>query len=323
MEDRAPLPVSKAAAAAAATGRQPRTAGAAHGRLMRLATYASTGTAVVLIVVKLVAWGITGSVALLSTLIDSALDVAASLLNLFAVHHALQPADREHRFGHGKAEALAGLGQSAFIVGSGTLLLVEAVNRLVHPAEIARGEWGIAVMAFSIAATAALVKFQKYVLAKTDSVAIAADSLHYTGDVMINGSVAVSLALSMATGWSFTDPLFAIAIGGYLLYTAWRVALKSLDMLMDHELPDADRDRIRQIVRGHPEVRNMHDLRTRSSGSQGFIQFHLELDPQLTLIQAHGIADEVEKAVNAEFPAFEVIIHEDPAGLREDHPRFG
>ncbi len=295
----------------------------AHGRLMRLATYASTATAALLIAVKLAAWAATGSMALLSTLIDSALDLAASILNLMAVRQALVPADREHRFGHGKAEALAGLGQAAFIVGSGGLLLVEAGGRLANPTPVTHGDWGIAVMVFSILATAGLVKFQRYVVGRTGSVAISADSLHYAGDVMINGSVIVSLLLAGGTGWEAADPLFAIGIGGWLLYNAWQIARASLDTLMDREMPDGDRERIRAIARAHPEVLNLHDLRTRTSGRQGFIQLHLELSAELTLIHAHRIADDVEKAILAEFPTHEVIIHEDPAGLRENHPSFG
>ncbi|HSV28055.1 MAG TPA: cation diffusion facilitator family transporter, partial [Candidatus Omnitrophota bacterium] len=262
---------------------------------MRTATYASAATALTLIVVKLAAWAMTGSVAILSTLIDSALDAAASLINLWAVSHALTPADRDHRFGHGKAEPLAGLGQAAFIVGSGALLLVEAVDRFFHPTMVQKGEIGIGVMAFSILLTAILVRYQKYVVAKTQSVAISADSLHYVGDVLINGSVIVSLALTMFLGWTFLDPVFAIAIAGYLMWNAWQIATNSLDMLMDKELPEADRDRIRIIARSHPDVRNMHDLRTRLSGQQGFIQLHLELDANLPLYKAHDIADEVEK----------------------------
>jgi ferrous-iron efflux pump FieF len=169
----------------------------------------------------------------------------------------------------------------------------------------------------------ALVQFQKFVVRRTSSVAITADSLHYTGDVMINGSVIVSLGLAMTLGWTWTDPVFALAIAGYLLFNAWHIALSSLDLLMDRELPDDDRERIKQIARAHPEVRNLHDLRTRSSGQRGFIQLHLEMDGNLRLMDAHRIADEVEKAIGAEFPSHEVIIHEDPAGIREDHPRFG
>ena len=293
------------------------------GRLMRWATYASTATAALLIAVKLAAWGATGSMALLSTLIDSVLDLAASALNLMAVHHALQPADKEHRFGHGKAEALAGLGQAAFITGSGGLLLIEAGGRVVSPEPITHGEWGIGVMVFSILATVALVAFQRHVIARTGSLAISADSLHYAGDVLINLSVIISLLLAMGPGWIVADPLFAMGIAAWLLFNAWTIMRGSLDTLMDHELPEADRERIRAIARAHPGVLSFHDLRTRTSGRQGFIQLHLELPGHLPLIQAHGIADAVETAIRAEFPSFEVIIHEDPAGLREDHPDFG
>ncbi|KIL97035.1 Cobalt-zinc-cadmium resistance protein [Paramagnetospirillum magnetotacticum MS-1] len=293
-----------------------------HDRLMRLATYASTATAALLITVKLAAWLATGSVALLSTLIDSTLDLAASALNLVAVRQALVPADDDHRFGHGKAEALAGLGQAAFVVGSGGFLLAEAGSRMVHPQPVSHGEWGIAVMVFSIIATLALVSFQRMVTRRTGSMAISADSLHYTGDVLINGSVIVSLLLAAGTGWPLADPLFAIGIGGWLMINAWQIARLSLDTLMDKELPESDRARIRAILATHPQVRDHHDLKTRTSGRQGFIQLHLELAGDLSLVEAHRISDEVEKAILAEFPGFDVIIHEDPAGIREERTEF-
>lgn len=291
-------------------------------RLMRMATYASVATACTLIVVKLVAWGLTGSMALLSTLIDSTLDAAASLINLWAVRHALTPADREHRFGHGKAEPLAGLGQAAFIVGSGALLLAQAVNRLQHPVAVSHADIGTGVMVFSILLTVLLVRYQKYVLSKTRSVAISADSLHYTGDVLMNGAVIVSLVLGELLGWAAIDPLFAIAIGAYLLWNAWVIARNSMDMLMDRELPEEDRQRIKQIALAHPQVRGMHDLRTRLSGQQGFIQLHLAMDDTLPLLQAHDIADEVEKAITAAFPHCDVLIHQDPASLHDDTPAY-
>jgi cation diffusion facilitator family transporter len=287
-------------------------------RLMRLATYASVATASLLIVIKLAAWGLTGSVALLSTLIDSTLDAAASLVNLWAVRHALTPADEEHRFGHGKAEPLAGLGQAAFILGSGALLLAQAAHRLQQPVEVARADLGMAVMAVSIVATIALVRFQKYVLERVSSVAISADSLHYTGDVLMNGAVIVSLGLGWAFGWSWADPVFAIAIALFLMGSAWRIALASLDMLMDRELPPGDRLKIERIALAQPEVRGMHDLRTRLSGQQGFIQLHLALDDALPLVQAHAIANRVEKAIKAAFPHCDVLIHQDPVSVREE-----
>ncbi|MBR9973116.1 cation diffusion facilitator family transporter [Magnetospirillum sulfuroxidans] len=289
-------------------------------KLMRQATYASVATASILIVAKLTAWAMTGSVAILSTLIDSTLDAAASLINLWAVRHALTPADHDHRFGHGKAEPLAGLGQAAFILGSGILLMIEAVKRLFQPEEVTQGLIGIGVMVFSIVMTFALVAFQKYVLTRAKSVAIAADSLHYSGDVLINGSVIISLSMGMFSGWTFLDPLFAIAIALFLLWNAWSIAQSSMDMLMDRELAEDDRSRIIAIARSHPEVRDLHDLRTRLSGQLGFIQLHLELEPQLPLVRAHAIADWVEHAIEEAFPNFEVIIHQDPAGLRESHP---
>ncbi len=291
-------------------------------RLMRLATYASVATACTLIVVKLGAWVMTGSVALLSTLIDSSLDAAASIINLWAVRHALTPADSEHRFGHGKAEPLAGLGQAAFIVGSSAFLLAEAVSRLQHTTVVTNEGIGMAVMAFSIALTALLVRFQKKVLSKTKSVAISADSLHYTGDVLINGSVIVSLFIGKQWGWTFIDPLFAMGIAGYLLWNAWQITVNSFDMLMDRELPEDERQRIKEIARSHPDVRGMHDLRTRLSGQQGFIQLHLALDDNLPLVKAHDIADQVEKDIRAAFPHFDVLIHQDPVSARDDPPPY-
>ncbi|MGE5476705.1 MAG: cation diffusion facilitator family transporter [Bacteroidales bacterium] len=291
-------------------------------RLMRLATYASVATACTLIVIKLAAWGLTGSVALLSTLIDSTLDAAASAINLWAVRHALTPADHEHRFGHGKAEPLAGLGQAAFILGSGGVLLAQAVNRLQHPVEVAHADIGTAVMVVSILMTIGLVRFQKHVLSKTRSVAISADSLHYTGDVLMNGAVIVSLLIGQFLGWTFIDPVFAIGIGGYLLWNAWIIARSSMDMLMDRELPEEDRQRIREITLAVPGARGMHDLRTRLSGQQGFIQLHLAMDDDLPLVRAHDIADKVEAAIMAAFPHCDVLIHQDPVSLHEDTPAF-
>jgi len=288
-------------------------------RLLRLATTAAVSVAVVLVLVKLVAWLITGSVAMMSTMVDSLLDAMASLLNLIAVRHALQPADREHRFGHGKAEALAGLGQSAFIAGSSVFLVLAAGQRLLEPAPLRQGATGIAVMVFSIVLTAALVQFQRYVIRRTASPAIRADSLHYVGDILVNLAVILAFLLASGFGWVLADPLFAIGIAGYILWTAWGIARRALDILMDHELPDADRERMRQIALSHPDVEDLHDLRTRSSGQQTFIQFHLELAPTLSLARAHEIADAVEAEIRAAFPGAEVLIHQDPAGLREDH----
>jgi len=289
---------------------------------MRHATYAAVATAAILVVIKLAAWAVTGSVALLSTLIDSLLDGAASLVNLWAVRHALQPADREHRFGHGKAEPLAGLAQAAFVAGSAIFLIIQSVERLINPLPVSRPEIGIAVMLIAILLTLGLVAFQKYVVRKTKSLAVSADSLHYAGDVLINASVILSLGLGAWLGWTLLDPLFAIAIALYLVATAKGIAQDSLTHLMDREFPEEERLRIKQIARTHPGVANVHDLRTRSSGITSFIQMHLELDGALPLAEAHEIADAVEQKLRAAFPEAEVIIHQDPAGLKENHPTF-
>lgn len=285
-------------------------------RLMRLATYASVSTALILIIAKVVAWFITDSVSILATLIDSSLDVLASLVNLIAVRHALQPADNEHRFGHGKAEALAGMGQAMFIAGSAGILLLQAVGRLFHPQTELKGmEVGISVMILSIVATFILISFQHYVIKRTNSTAIKADALHYKTDLLVNGSVIAALLLTHY-GWSHFDAIFALGIAIFILFSAWEIIKEAIDLLMDHELPEEQRAQIRQVVIDHPETLGFHDLRTRRSGNMVFIQMHLELDASLTLSVAHSIADQVEKQLEALFPEAEVIIHEDPVPIK-------
>lgn len=284
--------------------------------LMRLATYASTGVACTLIAAKLVAWLMTDSISLFATLIDSCLDALASIINLLAVRHALEPADKAHRFGHGKAESLAGLGQSTFICGSALFLVLEGINRMLHPQVLGSATIGIAVMIFSITATLGLVIFQSHVIKKSGSTAIKADHLHYKTDLLINLSVIVALLLTMY-GWNGFDPIFALGIAAYIFYSAMQILRESLDHLMDKELPMEDRQRVKDIVHSHPKTRGMHDLRTRKSGTTQFIQLHLELDDNLPLIEAHRISDEVEANILIAFPDAEVIIHEDPASIDE------
>ena len=296
--------------------------GPAADRLRRAATYASVAVAAVLISVKFAAWLETGSVALLSSLVDSLLDAAASLVNLVAVRHALSPADREHRFGHGKAEPLAVLGQSAFITGSAMLLLAEAVRRLMWPVPVENPPAGIAVMAFSIAATIALVLYQRHVVQRTGSIAITADELHYRSDLLLNLSVIAALILGSALDFPLLDPLFGAAIGVWIVYSAIRLAKLSLIQLMDHELSDDEREKIREIAQSHPEVTAAHDLRTRTAGPTAFIQIHIEMDGAISLLRAHEISDEVEARLRAAYPHAEVIIHQDPAGIEEPRANF-
>jgi len=288
-------------------------------KLMRLATYASISVASILIVAKLVAWGMSDSLSLLATLIDSVLDVLASLINLVAVRHALTPADKEHRFGHGKAEALAGLSQSMFIAGSAGFLLLEAGRRIISPIPVEATGIGMLVMVFSIFATMLLLGLQNHVIRKTNSTAIKADALHYRTDLLVNGSVILALWLS-TRGWAGFDALFAIAIAGYILYSAWEIITVSYDHLMDRELPDEQRTEIKQLVLQHKKVHGLHDLRSRHSGVMTFIQLHLELDDDLSLLEAHKISDEVEMNLLKVFPGSEIIIHIDPQSVVGHEP---
>jgi ferrous-iron efflux pump FieF len=289
-----------------------------RARLLRLATWWSVGTASVLILAKGAAWLNTGSVSLLASLIDSLMDAVASVINLVAVRFALQPADEEHRFGHGKAESLAGLAQAAFICGSAMLLVSEAIDRIVHPRPLEDVSLGVWVMTFSIVATVVLLGIQRYAIRHTGSVAIRADSLHYFTDLLTNLSVIVALFLA-AAGWPKADALFGLAIGAYILYSAITIARESVQHLMDRELPEEVQQEIAAIVLEHPEVRAIHDLRTRQSGQTRFIQLHIEMDGKMTLARAHGIGDAVMHRLRSAMPDADIIIHQDPEDDSSPH----
>ena len=291
-------------------------------RLRSRATYASVAVSSILIVIKLAAWLTTGSVAILSSLIDSALDAVASIVNLFAVRQAVEPADREHRFGHGKAEPLAALGQSAFLAGGALLLVLEAVSGILHPTPIGRVDFGIGVIVVSIALDGVLVLYQRYVVARTKSSAIGADELHFRSDLVVNGGVLASLVLSRFVDAPILDPVFAGIIGLWIIYGSIRLLMGAMTELMDHELPDEDRARIRALAEGEAEVAAVHDLRTRAAGPTAFIQLHLEMDGAMNLLRAHQISDEVEAKLRAAYPNAEIIIHQDPAGLEEPRQTF-
>jgi ferrous-iron efflux pump FieF len=249
------------------------------------------------------------------------MDAMASLVNLFAVRYSLQPADAEHRYGHGKAEALAGLGQAAFIAGSALFLVLESIDRLLHPKPLTALAVGIAVILFAMLATVLLVAIQRHVIRRTGSTAIKADSLHYLTDLITNASILVALILG-AMGWPGLDPWFALGIAAYILYSAWHIGREAVQLLMDRELPPEVRQRIVELAYAPPQVRGVHDLRTRQSGHTYFIQLHLELDDHLPLREAHAIADGVEESVRRAFPGAEVLIHQDPVGgVRREHVR--
>ena len=282
-----------------------------NAHLLRLATYASVFVACALIAAKFGAWLMTGSVSVMASLIDSLMDVAASLINLFAVRYSLMPADAEHRFGHGKAESLAGLAQATFIAGSAVFLLLHALDRLLNPQPLHALGVGIGVMGFAIVATLALLAVQRYVIARTGSTAIRADALHYLTDLLTNATTIAALLLAM-NGWPGTDAIFASAIAFYILHSAWRIGSEAFHQLMDRELPESDRERIRAIALAHDQVRGFHDLRSYRSGQREIVQFHLELDADLSLHAAHAITEAVTAAIRRAYPAADIVVHQDP-----------
>jgi len=287
-----------------------------EAQIIRLASYASVTVAALLIVAKFFGWWITHSISLQASLIDSLLDAFASIINMVAVYHALKPADAEHRFGHGKAESLAALGQSLFIGGSSIWLLLEAYHRLIVHEPVESTGVGLLIISFAILVTLALVSFQQHVVKRTQSGAIKADMLHYKSDLLINIAVMISLSCSEFFHVKEVDPIFGLLIGLYILWTAWHIMLQAFNVLMDRELDEKERALILKIIKSHPEVQDVRDLRTRSSGLHQFFQLHLVIKPDITLREADKIAEEVEKKVTKAFPKSQVIIRLVPEILK-------
>lgn len=292
---------------------------AEHTRLTSRAAMLSVAVALFLVALKGWAWLTTSSVAMLSSLADSTLDFAASLFTLAAVRYAANPPDREHRFGHGKAEAFAGLMQAGLVGISAVLIAVEAVRRLADPQPIANGLEGVGVMLVSIAVTAALIALQSRAIARTGSVATRGDRLHYAGDLLANLAVLAGLSAGAFLGLVWADAAAALFVAGWLALGARKVAGEAADHLLDHELPDAARARIRALAEEDARIARVHDLRTRTSGPYIHIQFHADLEPTLSLEAAHDIIVAAEARVRAEFPTADIIIHPDPSGRAEPH----
>jgi len=288
---------------------------AESGRYMRRAALASVSVSLFLVAIKTFAYFTSHSVAMLASLADSALDLFTAAINFFAIHEALAPADKEHRFGHGKAEPLAGLAQGAFITASALFLVLQAIQRLINPQPVEHGLGALIVMLVSIVMAIGLILYERSVIKRTGSLAVSADQTHYIGDLATNIGVVIAILLAGELGWLQADPVIALLVAAVMAGSAWLVFRQSLDQLMDRELPDADREKIKRIVRAHPEVTGLHDLRTRMAGLYIFIQVRIELDPDMPLAQAHAVSDAVERELCAAFDQAEVIIHQDPAGL--------
>lgn len=285
--------------------------------LRRYATYASVAVAFVLIIAKLLAYLMTNSVAMLSSLLDSTVDLISSLVTVYGVASALRPPDHDHRFGHGKAEPLAALTQAAFIVGSSVLLIYQALSYIYNPHDIENQNVGYIVMALAITLTVGLVTFQRYVVRRTHSMAIGADRLHYAGDLLINLAVVAAFLLYRVTGIRLFDPLFAIIISCGLFYNAFHIVRDALRVLMDHELPDQDRAAILELVKAQSSVRGIHDMRTRSDSDRIFVEMHVELDGDMSVRVAHDVIDAIMDSIRNKYPNAEVIIHQDPEGIEE------
>lgn len=274
--------------------------------------------ALVLAATKLVAAFLSGSVAVLSSLADSLADVAASGLALWSVEVAHRPADEEHRFGHGRAEALSSLVQAALVAASGVFVLYAGVTRFIDPVPLEHTRIAVAVMVLSCAGSAVIVAVQAWTLRRVESLAIQADSLHYKGDLLANVSVIVAIIVTERENLPWFDPLIGAAIATYLFIVSIAIMRRSIDQLMDRELPETERERVAQIVEADPDTRGFHDLRTRSLGQGAHIELHLELDGDLDLTRAHDITDRVEQALHAAFPRSQVTIHTEPEGLDDE-----
>ena len=281
---------------------------------VKLAAISSSSVALVLVVIKFYAWLASDSSAMLASTTDSILDLFASVMNIVILRFALAPADNEHRFGHGKAESLAGLVQAVFVLGSALLLIFNGVERVINPRMIVQSEVAIWVTIIAIVLTLALVILQRFVIKRTGSIVINADALHYQSDLLLNLGVLAAIVLSQGI-WLQADGVFTIAVALYLLFGAGQIIYQSVYQLMDHELNDDEVSQITAIILAHEHALGLHELRTRQSGAQRFIQFHLELDDSLSLLQAHSIGDEIEHEISQALAPCEVFIHHDPSSV--------
>lgn len=288
-----------------------------RARLTRSAAIASMSVAILLLGLKIYAVAATGSVAMLGSLADTALDIIASFATLVGVWVAAQPADDDHRFGHGKAEALAALVQVVLISISAVGIAARAIEQWIAGVRVEEATTGIGVSVIAIIATLALLAWQRVVIARTGSVAIETDHVHYRSDILLNLAVIAALAIETYTGATGADPLFALGIAAWLAWNAWGASTKALAHLMDREWPTDQKQKLLDLIRDHPQLRGVHDLRTRTAGNRDFAQFHVWVDANMTVHDAHEVMDDIEDLLMREFPDTEFLIHPDPDGQRD------
>ena len=268
-----------------------------------------------LVVLKAFGWNETESVSLLSSLLDSAMDILVSSLNLAAVIYAAKPADDDHRHGHTAIEDIVGLVQASFIAASGLFLIYESIRRFLEPSEVQNAEFGMGVMAVSIAVPLVIVLYQRMVMRTSNSIVLEADSLHYVSDLLMNGVILVSIFIASQPGLGLVDPILALLIAGYILWSSYKIGARAFNHLMDKEVPEAQFEQIVEMIEGHAGTLGYHALKTRMSGSKLFIQLHIDVDASLNLQQAHDIAESLEEKLESAFEQAEVIVHIDPKAV--------
>jgi ferrous-iron efflux pump FieF len=287
--------------------------------LRRLASAIALGAAVVLIVAKLWGWMATDSVALLTSAADAVVDALAATATFFGVRFAQHPADLEHRFGHGKGEALAAFTQAILLASTAAVLAVQSLWRVIYPQQLTAISLGMWIAVAGLATSSLLAAMQTYVVRRTGSTAIAADRAHYLMDAVLNGAVLIALVLTRVTGWKRADPTAALIIAGYMIAGAWRVGETASRQLLDHELPREQRERIKAAAVACVGIRGVHDLRTRDAGDRVFVEFHLEVDGHVSVREGHRMVDAAERAVAGLFTKeTEVIGHLEPTGIEDD-----
>jgi ferrous-iron efflux pump FieF len=286
--------------------------------LVKFSTYLSVSVAITILCIKIYAFLKTDSVSIFASLLDSLLDIGSSVINLLAVRYALMPADDNHRFGHDKIQDLAVFAQSIFFGASGIFVIVLAAPRIFEPSEIENNEIGIIIMLASMFLTAMLVAFQTYVIKISGSKVIKADKLHYFVDLLSNFAVLISLFISKYFNVKYADPIFAIGIAIYIIHSAYGLLADATKSLIDEEFSDLEKEEILKILKSDADIIAIHELKTRRGGNKSFIQFHMELDQNLTLLKSHEISEKIENKILRLFPDSEIIIHQDPAGIEKN-----
>lgn len=292
-----------------------------HSERSQLTTRAaliSLAVAFVIIAMQLYAYYMTNAMVVLASVLESVMDAIASGTSLFALYTAHRPADHNHRYGHGKAEPLVAMAQAAFIAGSGIYFIIQAVSRIIDPEPVTHTGLGIAVMIISSLLIAALLIYQHKIVRRTDSLSIKADFLHYLNDIIVNAMVIVSLMLNGMRDWPWLDGAASVIIGSYILFAAWQLGKSAVGELMDVELSTEERQHILGIMQANRAVEGVHDLRTRRSGPDIFIEAHVEMAPHMSLQAVHHVTDMIENALRMEFPTAHITLHQEPAGIQDE-----